>query len=158
MVRFLLLILAPFAISPLLGQINCDTIAPGWYDPPMFTSSGWGKLNDFFVTNLIYPETAKADKIEGQVFVAFWIDTIGFTSEHKVIQSVRQDLDEEALRVAKLIKFEIPAKNVFGDPIGVCIQLPIRFRLDDTEFLYYKQSEKVKPKSKNKTTPSGYRM
>jgi len=89
------------------------------------------KLYEFIFENLTYPETAKTDKIEGTVFVEFWVDTNGFTSEHKVVVSVRQDLDDEALRVAKLIKFDMPAHYHNGKPIGICWQFPIRFFLDD---------------------------
>jgi len=153
MVRFLSFILTLLVSIPLLGQINCDTIGPRWFDPPNYTTDGWGKLNDFFAANIIYPETAKKDKIEGVVFVQFWVDTNGYTSKHTILQGIRQDLDDEALRVVRLVKFEVPAKSLIGgQPIGVCFQLPVKFRLNDPEFLFYKQSEKVKPKSKRKAT------
>ena len=157
MVRFCLFFLMLFIVLPLLSQSNCDAPRVAFSHPekelPIFDKSSkndFKKLYEFLMENLIYPETAKADKIEGQVFVQFWIDTCGFTSEHKVIISIRQDLDDEALRVMKLVKFDIPAKTMNGNkPVGTCWQLPITFRLEDPEFLYYKQSEKVKPKSKN---------
>jgi TonB family protein len=142
----------------MLGQVNCDTIGPRWYDPPIFGNStkySWEKLFEFLANELEYPKTAKADKIQGQVFVAFWIDTNGYTSEHTITQSIRQDLDDEVLRVAKLIKFDVPAKNVYGKPTGICFQLPIRFILNDTEFLFYKQTEKDKPVRKRKSKGGG---
>ncbi|MCL2290373.1 MAG: energy transducer TonB [Bacteroidetes bacterium] len=157
MVRFLSFIIMLFLTSPLLGQINCDTIGPRWYDPPMYTADDkWSKLGEFFAANLIYPETAIEDKIEGMVFVQFWIDSNGYTSKHTIYQGIRQDLDDEALRVVRLVRFEIPAKSLIGgQPIGVCFQLPVTFRLNDPEFLFYKQSEKIKPKSKKRCTRSG---
>ena len=110
------------------------------------------KLYEFISENLQYPETAKADKIEGRVFVEFWIDTNGFTSEHKVILSVRQDLDEEALRVAKLIKYDIPAMYMDKQPIGMCYSFVFRFTLkeDKPSRNCLKSSENGKPKHKNK--------
>ena len=45
---------------------------------------------------------------------------------HRVIKGVREDLDVEALRVAKLIKFDKPAMNN-NEPIGVCFQVGILF-------------------------------
>ncbi|MCL2168353.1 MAG: energy transducer TonB [Lentimicrobiaceae bacterium] len=151
MVRFLLFFLMLFSTLSLVGQGNCDTTPHrDWYDFPIFDKSApndFEKLNEFLKENLNYPETAKADKVEGMVFVEYWIDTLGFTTEHKIIQSVRQDLDDEALRVTKLIKYDVPAKNN-GKPIGICYMRPIRFRLSDPEFLLFKKSEKDKEKSK----------
>ena len=43
--------------------------------------------------------------------VQFAIDTLGQTHEHHVIKSIHEDLDKEALRVARLIKFDVPARQ-----------------------------------------------
>ena len=105
MVRFFLFILIHFFSLSLVGQGNCDTVPfRHWVAPPIFDKSAKNsidKLFEFILVNFKYPETAKADKIEGKVIVEFWIDTDGYTSEHRIIQSVRQDLDGEVLRVAK---------------------------------------------------------
>ena len=102
-----------------------------------FPEKSTEKLREFVLENLRYPETAQVDKIDGQVYVEFWVDTIGNTFEHKIVKSVRKDLDDEILRVAKLIKFDLPAMNN-GKPIGICYGFPITFSL----------SEKVKPSRK----------
>jgi len=165
MVRFCLFFLMLFIALPLLGQRNCDASRLPFSHPekefPIFDKSAkndFEKLFYFLAENLKYPESAKADKIEGQVFVQFWIDTLGFTSEHKIIQSVRQDLDDEALRVAKLIKYDVPAKNYYNEPMGMCYQLSFRFFLEDEKKPLrnvYRQSDKVKPKSKSRSTQKG---
>nr|NQU93546.1 energy transducer TonB [Bacteroidota bacterium] len=85
-------------------------------------------LTQFINYNLIYPEQAKKDSIEGIVFLTLWVDTLGNTNEHKVLKGVRNDLDEEALRVARLIKFEKPAMKR-GKPVAVRYNLPIEFKL-----------------------------
>ena len=127
----------------LLGQSKCDSILPFSHpekELPIFDKSAKydiGKLHEFIKINLNYPEKAKEDKIEGQVFVQFWVDTNGYTSEHKIIQSVRQDLDNEALRVAKLIKYDVPAKNAYDKkPTGFCVPFPIRFILNEKKCKY----------------------
>jgi TonB family protein len=119
-----------------------------------FLENDFEKLYDFVFENLKYPETVKADKPVGQGFIEFWIDTNGYTSEHKVIQSVRQDLDDEYLRVYKLIKFDVPAKNYDNEPIGMCFQLPFRFTLDENA-KPFKKSIKDKPIRKTKLKGSG---
>ena len=135
MVRFLLFTFILFFLLSLQCQINCDSIfITHYFDPPKFDKSAkndFKSLNEFIKANLNYPQKAKEDKIEGSVFVQFWIDTNGYTCEHKVIQSVRQDLDNEAMRVVKLIKYDVPAKNDNGKPIGLCNILPINFSLKE---------------------------
>jgi TonB family protein len=87
------------------------------------------KLFEFIKENIKYPETVQADKVEGIVVLQFWVDTTGITTEHRITQSVRQDLDDEVLRVAKLIKFDVPAKDR-GKSVGMCFQIPVSFSLD----------------------------
>ena len=99
------------------------------YDKNYPEQSLYKKLFEFIKENIKYPETAQTDKVEGTVVVQFWIDITGITTEHRIIQSVRQDLDDEVLRVAKLIVFDVPAKNQ-GKPVGTCFQFPFRFSLD----------------------------
>jgi len=158
MVRLFYFVLSLFHILSLFGQVNCDSIPQFFVHPekelPIFDKSAENdieKLFDFIKTNIVYPITAKEDRIEGLVIVGFKIETTGATSEHKIIQGIREDLNNEALRVAKLIKFDEPAIDYFNKPLAMCYRLPIRFKLSDPNFLLYKQSEKFKPKSKNKT-------
>jgi len=157
-ILIVLLLLTNFAHSQTTDNESqlrkCDKeFHSSWIEFPIFDKSSsseggdFGNIAEFLRVNLTYPETAKTSKIEGQVFVEFWIDTLGFTSEHKIIQSVRQDLDDEALRVAKLIKFDEPAKiHKGGKSIGMCFTLPIRFSLD-AEKKSKRSEEKVKPRT-----------
>jgi len=107
------------------------------------------ELLSFLAENVEYPKTAIEDKVEGKVFIQFWIDTLGFTHEHKVVKGVREDLDNEALRVARLIKFDKPAKNR-GKPIEYCYKLLISFTLDKKVSQTHKSKEQDILKKKNK--------
>jgi TonB family protein len=117
------------------AQNRCDDTTDllfiTYEDLPIFDkkSPDYG-MSNFLKENIKYPETAIEDKIEGTVFIEFWIDTAGLTHEHRVIKGAREDLDNEALRVAKLIKFDIPAKSR-GKPIAVCYAIPIKFSLSE---------------------------
>ena len=91
-------------------------------------------LQVFIGQNLKYPETAISDTIEGTVYITFWVDTLGFTYDHKIARGIREDVDNEALRVAKLIKFYKPAKNN-GNPVEDSYTSPFRFRLPDAKDL-----------------------
>jgi len=99
-----------------------------------------GDFKDFVQGKIIYPESAKKDLIEGVVYVSFWIDTVGFTFNHEVIKGIREDLNDEALRVAKLIEFEKPALQR-GKPIVVRYVCPVKFCLKNT--LIYSQVDSV---------------
>lgn len=95
-------------------------------EPPL----GSGNLDDFVKEHLIYPKQAKWDSLTGVVIIEYWIDTTGFTIYHKVIRGIRKDLDNEAIRVTKLIKYEKPAMQR-GKPIKVKYTIPIEFKLAD---------------------------
>lgn len=83
-----------------------------------------------------YPQSAIDDTISGVVLVDFNVETNGNTSNHKVIKGVREDLNNEALRVAKLLKFDKPAYTG-GKAVRTVYHLPISFLLD-YDFLHLK--------------------
>ena len=156
MVRFLFFILA-FAITlPLLGQDKCDSVSmfPIAEELPVFDKNFpniENKLYEFINSEIRYPKTAREDGIAGIVWVQFWVDTNGFTLEHRIIQSVRQDLDDEVLRIAKLIKYDIPAKNN-GKSVGACLTFPFSFQIfgnDNPSKHVIKQAKKAKSKRKS---------
>lgn|GEM_PF-4505797 len=60
------------------------------------------------------------------VYVQFIVDTLGVTHQHKVLRGVNEQLDAEALRVCRMIKFDHPAK-LRGKPVSMTNCLPIKF-------------------------------
>lgn len=127
---FLMLILF---ISPMicLSQNNTVDTSKVIIDPvenmPEYKNGDEGLLN-FIDRNLKYPEAAKTDSVQGTVYASFRVDTNGKTFHHRIIRGVRADLDSEAIRVARLIKFEKPAMQR-GKPVVIGYCLPIRFSL-----------------------------
>lgn len=110
------------------------------------------ELTKFIATNLHYPASAIRDSIEGRVITQYWIDTLGNTYNHKILRGVREDLDKEALRVVRLLKYEVPAIQR-GKPIAVMFTLPITFDLNkknetNTQPLIYSNDE-IRAKAKN---------
>ncbi|HOK26812.1 MAG TPA: energy transducer TonB [Bacteroidales bacterium] len=89
-----------------------------------------GRLEKFIEKHIQYPMSALKDSIEGRVFVSFWVDSLGNTSKHTLILGIREDLNQEALRVAKLIKFSKPAMQN-GKPVKVKYTLPFDFNLSN---------------------------
>lgn len=141
MVKKIIILIGCICLSAniiVLSQNKCDSFYVFFGSPEEIPKLDIFK---FLSENLKYPKTAKKDKLEGEVIIRFWIDSLGNTSEHEIIKSARFDLDEEALRVAQLIKFDKPAMNR-GKPIGSCFQLPITFRLNHIDNSQLKKSTK----------------
>jgi len=93
-------------------------------------------LGKFIQQNIKYPESAKKDSVKGSVVVAFWLETDLTTSGYEVVRSiskdmdkkVREDFDNEALRVAKLIPFKNPAFQ-YGKPVRFQVTISINFKI-----------------------------
>jgi len=91
---------------------------------------GFEAMYKFLQNNLIYPAEAKEKKIEGKVFVEFIIEKDGSVTHVKILKSVDPELDEEAVRIVKMMPKWIPGEQM-GKPIRTCYQIPIRFTLQD---------------------------
>ena len=76
-----------------------------------------------------YPAQAKRSSVEGKVFVRFNVDENGMISNFIVIKGVSKELNDEAIRVIKLMPNWTPAKSR-GVPIKSFFVLPIYFKLD----------------------------
>ena len=82
----------------------------------------------WLTAHLQYPPQAQAKRIEGQVTVAFIINTDGGISEIKIEKNADPLLDAEALRVMRLMPKWKPGM-VKGKPCRTQISIPIVFQL-----------------------------
>lgn len=78
------------------------------------------------MNSMKYPQKAKDQGIQGTVIVYFVIDENGEKTNFKVLQSVHELLDEEALRVAKSLP-EVGPASVGGKPVKLAYIMPLRF-------------------------------
>lgn len=69
---------------------------------------GRSAMNAFIKTNMKYPPEAIKQKIEGKVQLKYEIDYKGNVPMAKVVSSLGYGCDEEAERLVKLLKFEMP--------------------------------------------------
>ena len=95
---------------------------------PIFRG-GNKEFSKFLYGNLKYPKEAFAKRIEGTVIVRYDINHKGDVIKAKVISSLGHGCDEEAVRVIKLLKFDIPKgprklKIIFHRTTKVKFQLP----------------------------------
>jgi len=65
-------------------------------------------LKEFISKHLIYPPHAVALKIDGSVPIRYDINHKGDVIAVHVISSLHPEFDAEAIRVVKLLKFEVP--------------------------------------------------
>ena len=96
---------------------------------------GDAALMRFISEHIVYPEEAYKNHIEGKVIVQFYIEKNGKVGEVKVVRSVNEDLDREAVRVMRLLPKFSPGRNAVGEQIGVWYTMPVTFKIqgEDTE-------------------------
>lgn len=83
----------------------------------------------FLQSNLRYPEVARNNGISGQVLVEFVVEKDGTIGNVKVDIGVYPDLDQEAVRVVKLLPKWKPGKQM-GKPVRCLYKIPIRFTIN----------------------------
>lgn len=76
---------------------------------PVFRG-GKGSFQQFIKENIIYPDQALTNKVEGFVYVVYTVDNIGEIGNVEVKKGIGSGCDEEAIRVIRLMKYE-PARN-----------------------------------------------
>ena len=91
---------------------------------------GLQKLFEFLAKSIKYPVAAEKAREQGRVIVSFVVDKEGNIVEPRVVKSVSELLDQEALRVINLMpKWEPGRQN--GQVVRVKYTLPMTFKLDD---------------------------
>lgn len=79
--------------------------------------------------NLVYPEQAHENNIQGKVFVRFCVTSTGNIEKISIYKGVDPELDAEAIRVISTLPTFKPGKQ-FGRPVPVWFTLPINFELN----------------------------
>lgn len=86
-------------------------------------------LFDFIKENLVYPESAKVNGIQGKAICQFIVEKNGELSNFEVVRSSGDaSLDQEALRVLQLMPNWKPGKQR-GEPVRVKYTVPVTFEL-----------------------------
>ena len=109
-------------------QDGRDTTYYAFEMMPQFPG-GESELFKFLRENVKYPRKARDNGISGRVYVSYIIDKDGSLRDIKIIKGISQEIDEEAMRVIKLMPKWIPGMQ---DGIAVQVQynIPINFKLD----------------------------
>lgn len=89
---------------------------------------GTEALYSYLGQNIVYPEAAKVDSIEGVVFVSFIVDKTGVVTQPEVLKGIDPRLDAVALKVISDMPEWTPGMDK-GKPVAVQYNIPIRFKL-----------------------------
>jgi len=90
---------------------------------------GTDALHEFILTNLKYPEKAKKSGLVGTVVVSYVIDVNGQIKFPRIVRGLDTEMDNEALRVTKLIKGWKPAMQG-GRSVPTTVSMPVEFKLN----------------------------
>ena len=94
---------------------------------PQF-KGGYTELVRFIYNHLEYPSMAQRQRIQGRVWGSFIVNKDGTVSDIKLEQGAYFSLDDEALRVLKIMPAWEPGR-INEEPVRVKIYLPIVFKL-----------------------------
>lgn len=89
---------------------------------------GYPHLYQYFNAELIYPQVAIKDSVQGVLTIEFIVNLEGKPENIKVIQSLGTAFDEEAIRLIQ----NMPAWNpaiLNGKPVSSKISLPLTFQI-----------------------------
>jgi TonB family protein len=89
-----------------------------------------GDVNTYLAQNIVYPNEAKSNKIEGTVYVSFIVEKDGSVSSPTIFKSVDrgESLNKEALRVISMMPNWTPGMQS-GVIVRTKYMLPVQFSL-----------------------------
>lgn len=86
------------------------------------------KMMKFINENLKFPEIHNESSIEGRVILKFLVEEDGHLTNITVMRSLEKYLDEEAIRVVRLMPKWIPSQSN-GKNVACYYTLPVSFKL-----------------------------
>lgn len=90
---------------------------------------GEHELMEYIADNVLYPQTAIDEGIQGRVFVSFVVEPNGKVTNVEVLRGIGGGCDEEAVRVVKsLTNWEPGVRR--GKNVRVAIVVPVKFALE----------------------------
>ena len=131
--QIVMLVLAVLCSTSAMAQtvVEDDAIFVVAENAPEFPG-GEDSLYAYIARNIVYPEAAKKEKIEGRVFVTFVIEKDGQVSSAKILRDIGGGCGEEVLRVIRTMPKWKPGTQD-GKPVRVQFNLPVAFELQDED-------------------------
>ncbi|WP_208728443.1 energy transducer TonB [Chitinophaga alhagiae] len=111
--------------------------------PPRF-KAGDKMLMRIIADSMRYPPAARQDRIGGKIVVEFIVDTAGNIRAASVVEGIRSDLDQEAIRLVNLLNGWHPGIQN-GKKVNVQFRLPLYFYPDPRFRRQYKKAHQTGP-------------
>lgn len=89
---------------------------------------GFKKFYRYLAKNVRYPADAQELRIQGKVYLSFWVSKTGKLEDIEATSSPAVSISEEGIRVMQQSPYWIPA-TLFGNPTDVCYSIDINFTL-----------------------------
>ncbi len=108
-----------------IGDIDENKPKPDIY---AMYPNGIKGIYDHIAKTTRYPRTALENKIQGRVLVEFIVEKNGIIKDVKILESVSNELDKEAIRVILALDRFYPGFKD-GKPVRVSYRQPFNFKL-----------------------------
>ena len=108
-----------------IPKVSVNLIGNSVEKAPQFPG-GEAALMKYLESHVNYPPMAAEKGVQGRVIVQFVVDKTGKVGEVKVVRSVDNDLDREAVRVVKSLPKFTPGQHN-GQTVDVWFVLPVNF-------------------------------
>jgi TonB family protein len=115
-------------VEEVVEEEEIESVFDGIEQQPEFPG-GQEAMFNFLVKNLTYPELALERSLQGRVYVQFVVCKDGSIKDIKVLRGIETSLDNEAIRVIKMMPKWKPG-TLKGKPVNVMCNLPINFKIN----------------------------
>ena len=100
---------------------------------PGFNGGDANEFSKYVAQNVVYPESCRQSKIEGRVTLEFTVTETGKVADIKILRSVNDDLDREAVRVIAQSPLWTPGRDENGEIVPVKYVFPVIFKHTGSE-------------------------
>ena len=100
---------------------------------PGFNGGDANEFSKYVAQNVVYPESCRQSKIEGRVTLEFTVTETGKVADIKILRSVNDDLDREAVRVVAQSPLWTPGRDENGEIVPVKYVFPVIFKHTGSE-------------------------
>jgi protein TonB len=90
---------------------------------------GYDAMTSFLKRHMIYPDDAFNNSVEGKVYVSFIVLTDGTLDDFELVSGIGHGCDEEALRLATLMRTQWSPGQQMGHAVNVKYILTVPFTL-----------------------------
>ena len=96
---------------------------------PTFNGGDANEFSKWVSENVKYPDEARQSKVQGRVTLQFTVTETGKVADVKVLRSVNEILDKEAIRIVSQSPQWAPGRDENGEIVPVSYVFPVIFKL-----------------------------